>query len=382
MKMEPLQNGHVRELNRLSVYRILQSNRKLSRADIARATLLSAPTVASIVQGFVAAGLAAEVGQAYSAGGRPAQLVRFVSDARHVLSLDLSGNHARGAAIDLLGAVQGSFDGPKLAPGSENALFTWLGEVLSRHSRTGTNIARVAVAVPGVVAPRSGHVRLAPALGWDDYPLAEKLHRETGLEAVLENDVNALAIAELHYGSGRHHRHVLYVAIGSGIGAGLVIDGRLYRGADSAAGEIGYSILPHVAVPAKINLGIPGPLEQHLLELIPAFSDSAGHLQLEGAASRQAFETFADDLGLILHNLTCLLNPELVVIAWPIGAERLIARLQAGWRSPLSLKIAPAALGQDAALRGVARLALDGLEQELCASRAPAGGEHALAYGL
>lgn len=363
----PLQNDKVREANRHMVYRALTSGKDLSRAALARATGLSVPTVTTILQEFAADNLIIRVGQDFSSGGRPARLLRFNPNACHVLSVDLSGIHARAALIDLRGQVLNIFEGPVVSVAMEEGLVNWLRDILETLSET--TVAALSLAVPGVVDPHNGHVHLAPALGWDDYPLAETLHEIFGLEVVLENDVNALALAELHYGAGATHQQVLYVAIGSGIGAGLVIHGQLYRGANSAAGEIGYSLLPDLPE-TGMTLGEPGPLERHLLQASQAFLRD-GYVVLESPSAQQAFDAFADTLRIILHNLSCVLNPELLVIAWPADPGGLLVQaVRERWRSPSPLALHNSKLGPDAPLRGVAQLALSNLTKALCRNHA------------
>jgi predicted NBD/HSP70 family sugar kinase len=257
-------------------------------------------------------------------------------------------------------------------------------------------VARVAVAVPGVVDPSDGHVDLAPALGWHDFALAELFERTLRRPVVLENDVNALALAELYFGAGAGHDHVVYVAIGSGVGAGLVVHGRLYRGAHDAAGEIGYALTPPPAAGAADEtvavgatspanepggsggrsgsaLGTPGgrggPLERDLLALAARFVGVDGRIDVDAPERAQAFERFVEGLRAVLHNLVCALDPELLVVAWPADATGLLAQsLRERWSGPGPLRIVAGSLGDDAAALGVARIALELVEDDLCRS--------------
>lgn len=374
----PLQTDHVREANRHGVFRALLAAGVASRATLAQRTGLSVPTVATILQEFNQAGLVREVDQDGSTGGRPAQRVALAPDARHVLALDLSGRSARALRVDLLGRIVRSDDGPVLGPGGEDALIAWLRDLI--RPAQGPKPARLAVAVPGVVDPVDGHVDLAPALGWHDFALADVLERALGLPVTLENDVNALALAELCYGAGAGHDHVVYVAIGSGVGAGLVIHGQLYRGAHAAAGEIGYAITPPGATastaahPTSLpEQGPPpasrsgGPFERDLLALSHRFVGSDGLLLLDDVAGSADFERFAEGLRVVLHNLACALDPELLVVAWSADRDGILAeRLRQRWTAPSPLSIVAGALGVDAAARGVARLALVQVEDDLC----------------
>jgi predicted NBD/HSP70 family sugar kinase len=355
----PLQTDHVRGSNRLVLYRALAEGGAASRATLAHRTGLSVPTVATLVHELTAIGALRSDGRDGGTGGRPAQRVALDPDARHVLAVDLSGHRALALRIDLLGRPRPEQLGPRLRPGAEAALLGWLGPLLDAPGEP--PVARLAVAVPGVVDPHDGRVRLAPALGWDGFGLADLLEGALGRPALLENDVNALALAELGYGVGAGADHVVYVAIGSGIGAGLVVHGRLVRGAHAAAGEIGSSQTPGPA-------GAGGVLERDLLALAERFLDD-GRVDLGDPGRRAAFVDFAESLRAILHNLACALDPELLVVAWPADdAGHLVGHLRARWTGPTPLRIVAGALGPGAAARGVARLALDLVHEELCRS--------------
>ena len=221
--------------------------------------------------------------------------------------------------------------------------------------------------MPGIVDPADGGIDLAPALGWHEFALTDLLERALGRPTLLENDVNALALAELGYGVGAGAEHVVYVAIGSGIGAGLIVQGRLLRGAHAAAGEIGSSLTPE---PARGAAGVAeAPLEQDLMALAARFRTSEGHLDLEGPAERAAFERFAESVRCVLHNLACAVDPELLVIAWPADeAGLLVDHVVERWTGPMPVRIVAGALGPGAAARGVARSALALVHEDLCRS--------------
>jgi len=277
--------------------------------------------------------------------------------------------------VDLLGRVRSEHMGIALAPGLEPDLLDWLSTLI--HTPGQPAIARLAVAVPGVVDPVDGHVDLAPALGWHDFQLAELLETAFARPAVLENDVNALALAELGYGVGAGAEHVVYVSIGSGVGAGLVVNGRLLRGAHAAAGEIGSSLTPTLAAGAAGETD--APLERDLLALTKQFLTADGRIDLGEPERRDAFVRFAESLRCIVHNLSCALDPELLVVAWPADAGGLlVAHLRERWTGPTPLRIVAGALGPGAAARGVARSALVQVHEDLCHQ---AGRPHAPATG-
>jgi len=369
----PMQTDHVRDANRLAVFRVLNACVAASRSALSARTGLSLPTVAAILQELAAIGLVRPDGRRAVTGGRPAGLVTLDPDVRHVLAVDLSGRRARALRIDLCEHVRWSVEGPVLRPDIDAELVAWLHDLATAPEAP--PFARLAVAVPGVVDPSGGHVQLASALGWHDVAVADMLEAELDLPVTLENDVNALTMAELGYGAGVGARHAIFVAIGSGIGAGLVVDGRLVRGAHAAAGEIGYArpssgSSPHASTDAAVGgRGHGGPLERELLARSEAFVGDDGLVRLESAASRDAFDRFADALHAVLHDLGCALDPELLVVAWPADPDgRLVARLRERWDGPSPLRIVPGALGSGAAARGVARVALRRVHEDLCRS--------------
>lgn len=360
----PLQTDHVRGSNRLTVYRALADGESASRAVLSQRTGLSIPTVASILQELAAVGAVRPDGLEDGTGGRPAQRVALEPDARHVLALDLSGRCARALRIDLLGRPRSDDRGPECRPGCERALVGWLAEILAAPQAP--PVARIAIAVPGVIDPADGHVDLAPALGWHDFGLAELLETALGRPTLLENNVNALALAELSYGAGAGADHVIYLSIDSGIGAALVVNGRLLRGAHAAAGEVGSSLTP---IHARGAGGGDGPLERDLLALADRFLDADGRVSIEGAERSEAFVRFAESLRCVLHNLACALDPELLVVAWPADPEGLLVQhLRGRWTGPTPLRIVASALGSSAAARGAAQLALARVQEELCRS--------------
>lgn len=360
----PVQNDWVRGRNRLSVYQLLLSRGELTRAEVARATGLSVPTVSTILAEFSKVGLLRAAGEAQPRGGRPAQVLALDAASRHVLALDLSTKRPQAALLDLRENLRTLEEGPELGPGREAALTAWLGKLIPSLGNK-ERVARLAVAVPGVVDSASGHVRLAPALGWTDYPLRQVFSQVIDAPIVLENDVNALAVADKANLGSAGFSHALFLRIDGGIGASLLIGGDLYRGATSAAGEIGYSLLPDLS--GDLTLGAPGPLETYLLKLEAAFLDDRGQVSLTTQAAREAFCTFAATLGMVVHNLVCLLNPQCVVLSWPADLEgRLAAHLSATWRGPFAVRFNTSTQDPAAALRGVAHLALAELAKDLC----------------
>ncbi len=337
---------------------------KLSRNDISWSTGLSNPTVSTVLAEFQELSLVEEVGQSTTRGGRPAQLVRFNPRASCVMSVDLSGSRCHALLVDLSGEVLEREDGPERGGMGNGELFDWLQKLHANWSSF-TRLGRAAVAIPGVVEHDSGSVHYAPALGWHNYPLAARLEQKLGLQVTLENDVNALALGEMRFG-GASGNNVVFLSITSGVGMGLVLNGSIFRGSHYAAGEVGYSRLESTGRQERPTFGEPGPLESQLLSQSGHFLRD-GVVQLGTPEAAPAFDRFTRDLGIIVQNALCLINPDRLVIAWPADREqKLLAAFRQDLTTPMPVEIQAARLGRDAAALGVAAIALDGLEAAFC----------------
>ena len=235
---------HLRKLNLLLVLDAFRRVGEMSRASVARATGMSAPTASKSVQQLIDSGLLVEEGQAHGNVGKPATRVRFNANFGAVIGIDLGGTHLRLAVSDLAGDIAArtieAID-PEAGPERIVARVEAVGKALLAES--GANLMAVGLATPGIVDTESGVVGTARNLkGWQNVPIRSMLESAFGVSAVVENDVNAAALGERWRGAARGHDSFVFVSIGTGIGAGLVLDGELYRGTHFAAGEI--NLLP------------------------------------------------------------------------------------------------------------------------------------------
>jgi len=162
-----------------------------------------------------------------------------------VIAADLGGTHLRAALVDETGGLRhrAERDTPPGASGEE--IIAVIAELLLNvASRTQTRPVAAALGTPGLINGDEGKVILAPNIpGFRDIALAAPLAKRLGIPVYIENDANAAALGEFRFGAGRGTRHLLHATLGTGIGGGIVIDGRLYRGAKGLAGEIGHMII-------------------------------------------------------------------------------------------------------------------------------------------
>lgn len=235
---------YMKELNLLIVLDAFRTVGEMSRASVARATGMSAPTASKSVQQLIDAGLLVEQGLDSGHIGKPATRVRFNASCGAVLGIDLGGTHLRLALSDLAGGISARFIeaiDPDAGPEAIVARIEAVGKRLLAES--GANLMAIGLATPGIVDTETGVVGTARNLrGWNNIPIRGMLEEAFGVPAVVENDVNAAAMGERWRGAARGHESFLFVSIGTGIGAGIVLDGEIYRGAHFAAGEI--NLLP------------------------------------------------------------------------------------------------------------------------------------------
>jgi glucokinase-like ROK family protein len=220
----------------------LRDEGPLSKAQLADRLQVSRTTIAVEVTRLGELGLAQEAGPAASRGGRRSTLVDLASDIRFAgISIGATGLSV-GVTDGRLAVLATRHRASDIRRGPEIVLAEALD--LLREVMTEVGVERpmgVGIGVPGPVDFHRG-VSVSPPImpGWDGYPVRDAVSRELGCPAVLDNDVNVLAVGEQHSGVARNARDFLFVKIGTGIGCGIVVDGELYRGVDGCAGDIGH----------------------------------------------------------------------------------------------------------------------------------------------
>jgi glucokinase-like ROK family protein len=220
----------------------LRDEGPLSRVQLADLLNVSRTTIAAEVARLGELGLAQEVGHAASRGGRRSTLVDLAGDIRFVgISIGATGMSV-GVTDGRVTVLSTSTIPCDIRQGPEPVLATALSEARTLLDKLGIERPMGAgISVPGPVDFHRG-VPVSPPImpGWDGYPVRDALARELGCPAVLDNDVNAMALGELHAGVARSAQDFLFVKIGTGIGCGIVVEGELYRGVDGCAGDIGH----------------------------------------------------------------------------------------------------------------------------------------------
>lgn len=234
----------IRAMNEQLLLDQIRSSGQLSRADLARSSSLSKPTVSLALSNLERAGLVRAAGVRTGVPGPAAVLYEVRPDAGFVLALDVGHEYLRGAVSDLAGTVR-SAESVEAPAGDAHAVVAALvrlarGLCTDAHV-TAEEITQTVIGSPGVYDPGRDALILAGALaGWEQPAVLRELRKAFGTSLMLENDVDVAALAEQAHGHGREVDSFAFVSVGTGIGMGLVLGGRLHRGAHGAAGEIGF----------------------------------------------------------------------------------------------------------------------------------------------
>ena len=325
----------MRNINRSAVLDYLRIVKTSSRTEIADQLHLSLPSIARIIEQLIEYGLVISTGRKEQGRGRSRDLLALNVDENIVIGIDLGGSHICGGLVNLGGDILNEYRDSTIGGSAEEnyqKLAAFLGMMLEQAGNLKSRILGITIGIPGILDNQAGLVKLAPGLLWKDYPLLQKLEKITDLPINLENDVNLAALGELWFGAGQGVRDLVMVAIGTGIGAGIILDGKLHRGYSDASGEIGY-ILPGIRFldnqyPSFGALESVASGKGIVDQAIRKWSELHGSLKAPKMEAVDVFqaartgETWAVDvmsetidyLSLALANVIVCLDPELVIL--------------------------------------------------------------------
>jgi glucokinase-like ROK family protein len=329
----------LRRTNRHRVVEALRQHGSVSRADIARITGLSHTTVSSLVAELVHRGLLAEQpvsGRRRAGTGRPPVLLSLTAPAGSAIGVDFGHQHLRVAVADLSSTVlverAVELDVDHQATAALAAAAGLVDEVLAEAGVVRAGALGIGMGLPGPVEDATGTIGSSVIMpAWAGLAPAAEFERLVGLPVVLDNDANLGALGEVTFGAGRGLSDVVYVKVSAGIGAGLILGGRLYRGSTGIAGEIGHVQIREDG--AVCRCGSRGCLEtivsapKLVEQLQPAHTDRltvASMLERAGRGDAGARRVVADagrTIGRVLADLCNHLNPAAIIV----GGELSIA---------------------------------------------------------
>ena len=371
----------IRDINRQIVLNYVREREPISRAEIARETDLQRSTISAIVEALTAEGLVEEIGEGESTGGRRPTLLRLRTKEAIAIGVAITPTCTTVATSDLAGRIVEQKDF-LTDPDAEKTLQAVINLVREFTLKNKGSIEAVGVSLPGLVDPSTGNAVYVPYFKWRDIPVSKIIATAVGLPVVIDNDANAVALAELWFGRPEvcDARDFILVLVAEGVGTGIIFDGQVYRGQRGAAGEFGHMV---------IGTQAPVPCSCGSRDCWEAFSSEraavARYLKLSGnengasadfrglvdraltgeVNARAALIETARCLGVGISNLVVGFSPEAVVVggeiarAWSLIESALTETIEHSIRRGLpSARILPSTLGEKPALRGALSLVL------------------------
>jgi predicted NBD/HSP70 family sugar kinase/predicted transcriptional regulator len=234
----------IRDINRQIVLNYVREREPISRAEIARESALQRSTVSAIVDSLQTEGLIEEIGEGKSTGGRPPTLLRLRTVGAIAIGVAVTPSRTTIATSDLAGRVLRQYDFTT-DPDPEKTFGTVIDCINDFPNQLDGSIESIGVSLPGLVDPATGTAIYVPYFKWRDLPVAEMISSRTDLPVMIDNDANAVALAELWFGRPEvsDARDFILVLVAEGVGTGIVFDGQIYRGKHGAAGEFGHMII-------------------------------------------------------------------------------------------------------------------------------------------
>lgn len=396
----PADQAFIRETNLSLALRLIHAQAPISRAQLAGVTGLNKSTVSSLVDELIERRLVRETGMNTAGAGRPAALLEINPQVGLILGVELGVDFISVAVTDFLGTIiwrKREDAGPtEDHERAINQTLTIVKEAMAAGKRKRLPILGLGLTTPGTVNVKEGLLIFAPNLHWRHVPFGKIFSEHTKLRVFVENDANAAAVAEHLFGTTRRAQDFLFVFAGVGIGGGLFLNGKLYRGKNGYAGEIGH--FPIMAEPLQTvchcgNRGcwetyanqysiiqrIQARLEVKRSSIIPQLMAEQNSpltialiKQAADAGDQEAIESFAEAgraMGQGFAGLINIFNPEKIVLGGPlsIAGEYLLPdiketiRLHSLPEIDQQAEVALSPFGPDAALIGAIAIVADDL---------------------
>jgi predicted NBD/HSP70 family sugar kinase len=365
----------LRALNERTVLEAIREGAPISRAEIARRSGISKPTVSLALQSLLDAGLVREAERGPDGPGYGAVYFEAVTEAALVAGLDLGARFVRGAVCDLGGVIRARQDVELASPdaeGATDAIARLRASLFAAPALDPSLVDSVIVGVPGVVAADGTLQVTENVAGLEGRRFGDEIQAALELPVTLENDINLAALGEQWQGVARGVADFVFLSVGTGMGAGLVLGGELHRGRHGAAGEIDFALVgvgetvdPSAAEVSQLAQDLAGLAADPRAVFASARRGEAGALAVVDEVARR--------IALHLAPIAAVADVELVVLGGGIGANGdllldPIGRLLAEWL-PFPPRLAVSTLGEAAVLTGAVAVGLQAALDNVFTSR-------------
>ncbi|MGO8717892.1 MAG: ROK family protein [Acidobacteriaceae bacterium] len=381
----------LRHTNARSILKLLRDFGSCSRADLVRASGLSAPTVTNVVRDLLSKDLVEPLGEGESSGGRPPDMIRFKAERGCLLGVEISAGSISFLLTDLNG-VEMETRRISLAKRSTTpeSICGYIGKelktLLRRQKKTRDQLLTMVVGVPAITNVEEGSVLSISTLdGWRSVPLRTMLRKAIDCSVIVENDMNLAAQGEQYCGAAQSEKDFVLIDIGSNVGAGIFLGGKIHHGSQWSAGEIGYLRLPSISR-RQPTIHEFGEMETILSSsgILKSWRE-AGRVQAKGAkgtgqetdavailnlaqagdaSAKKIVRKRAEIVADIIVNLSLILNPSLVLLGGEIGSHPALiefVRQQLEGSEFAVTRIGPGTPDNRAVLWGAISLALEAI---------------------
>ena len=372
----------IRNINSGLVLRTIEKNDSISRADVGKIVGLTPPTISAIVKDLIERDIVQEIGKGASSGGKKPIMLKINSKAAYMIAVDLGGeNGIRVALMDLSYHIIKEKYGPKIESLNDkkfkNALSVILTDFIREMNIPRGKILGICIGVPGIVDFKSKKIIAAPCLNWE-ISLEDLDLIEIGISITIENDVNLMALGEKTKGIAQKIKNFVFVGERTGIGAGIIINRKLYEGANNAAGEVGYLFIdPRYASKSIRDYGCLEKLASYKVIVEKARKKLGKDIKvieifkMVAEGDSFALNIVRETLKYLAYgiaNISCVLDPELVIIGGGISIlpPRFLEEMKINIRKiiPFVPKMEFSKLGEDGVLIGAAVMVLEPLKRK------------------
>ncbi|MEO6051586.1 MAG: ROK family transcriptional regulator [Pyrinomonadaceae bacterium] len=370
----------IRDINKQIVLNYVRAKSPISRAEIARETSLQRSTVSAIVDDLTIKGMIEEIGTGDSTGGRKPTLLRLRTGTPAVIGVDVTPRETTIALADLTGNIMQRevFPTSSDLDYMNDRILSKVTQLAVAHPDKGVEVG---ISIPGIADQVAGRMLYIPYFQWSYWDIGQKINAATGLPVVVDNDANAVALAELWFGSDaiKKTRNFIVVMVAEGIGTGIIIDGQVYRGESGAAGEFGHMFVGEYA-PVTCSCGRRDCWEAHASEkaLVHRYNANNGTnggpinidrlIGLAQNGEKQAVSVMKETagyLGIGISNLIIGFSPQTIVVsgsivrAWDVISDEIHELARRSIRHEIAVtNIVPSALGENPTILGSISLVL------------------------
>lgn len=378
VKTQVARSNTIRNINKQIVLNYVREREPISRAEIAKETALQRSTVSSIVNSLVSDGFIEEVGAGTSNGGRKPTMLQLRKDEAVALGVDVTPTVITVATANLAGKILDQEIFPT-SPDSGETFDRIISGLTKLKAKLKSKSVEIGICVPGLVNEASGIVTYVPYFQWKDWELKREVEQAVNLPVVIDNDANAIALAELWFGTAELQgiKNFISVLVAEGIGTGIIFEGQIYRGNQGAAGEFGHMVVGQ-------NSDVLCSCGNN--QCWEAFASNTSTLRRYTALKNQetinideiyslahdkdqaALQTINETtryLGLGIVNLIVGLSPEAVLVSgkitlvWPLIEKLLLQTVEENIRQKLPpTKVMASSLGEYPTLMGAISLSL------------------------